>query len=125
MMHIVVNLFKHWIPLLAGERAPTKSKKFKHLVKPSSKPSKERFCKRTKRTVPNMRYSVQLKAYEQEMLEYRAKVKEYHDEEARLQRAKDAVALFELSENGTCTHARTARAWLHVHMGMVRTRQNG
>ena len=26
LMHIIVNLFKHWIPLLAGERGPTHSK---------------------------------------------------------------------------------------------------
>jgi hypothetical protein len=29
MMHIIVNLFKHSIPLMSGLRRPTKSKKFK------------------------------------------------------------------------------------------------
>jgi hypothetical protein len=112
MMHVVVNLFKHWIPLLAGTRVPKKSKKFNRPTMTLKPPTHDKYCKRTQSVVPNTRYHAQLEAYQLARDEHRRKVKKYEAEVVRLQQAQDVVGLFALSENGTHTHTHTVT---HTH----------
>jgi hypothetical protein len=43
LMHIIVNFFKHWIPVLAGERAPKRSKTFQKPRPPEPKHHEKNF----------------------------------------------------------------------------------
>ena len=48
LMHIIVNFFKHWIPLLKGERGPKHSKKFVRPKEPVPKHEKTQFWSKKK-----------------------------------------------------------------------------
>lgn len=80
MMHIIVNLFKHWGPLLAGERRPTKSKTFIR-PKPPQPPDRT--------TMTPARYKTQSKAYEGAQVKYRRAVEKYEREKERLRAAQE------------------------------------
>jgi hypothetical protein len=88
MMHIIVNLFKHWLPLLSGERNPKKSKKFNRPAEP--KPPDE------KKMTP-ARYATQVKAYERAVEQFKVAEQKYEREKKRLRKAQEVCAEWALT----------------------------